>query len=136
METLSAYVCRDRWEGRLSAGELEPEPENLGDRSLRREWRVWALFSCTWGCCGGTCLLCERELSARVGETFGLMDISEVVCCGLGALDYIVLVHANWDSNLATKTHLASTRRIEVKSVTNYDAWFPTICDSLENMSD
>ncbi len=74
LETLSAYVRRDRWEGRQSAGELERGPENPGDLSLRREWPVWALLSCSWDCCGGTCLLCE--LSARVGEAFGLIDIS------------------------------------------------------------
>ena len=53
LETLSAYVCRDRWEGRQSAGELEREPEGPGDSdlSLRRELRVWALLSCTCGCC-------------------------------------------------------------------------------------
>ena len=40
LETLSAYVCRDRWEGRESDGEREREPEDPGDLSLRRELRV------------------------------------------------------------------------------------------------
>ncbi len=56
-------------------------------------------------------------------------------------LDCIVLDHSGWDSNLAIKTNLARTRRIEVilVLVANCDEWFPslTICDtSLESMSD
>jgi hypothetical protein len=31
LETLSANVCRDRWEGRESAGEREREPEDPGE---------------------------------------------------------------------------------------------------------
>ena len=53
-------------------------------------------------------------------------------------LDCIVfkLDHSGWDSNLAIKTNLARTRRIEVILGANCDEWFLTICDSLESMSD
>ena len=37
------------------------------------------------------------------------------------SLDCIVLDHSDWDSNLEIKTDLASTRRKEVKLVTNCD---------------
>ena len=51
-------------------------------------------------------------------------------------LDCIVLDHSDWDSDLAIKTNLARTRRIEVILVANCDEWFLTICDSLGSMSD
>ncbi len=37
------------------------------------------------------------------------------------SLGCIVLDHSDWDSNLETKTDLASTRQKEVKLVTNCD---------------
>ncbi len=91
---------------------------------------------------GHCCLVLEVVVEEHVccvnyqpgsGKHLDLWTYPKLLVVGL---DYIVLDHANWDSNLATKTHLARTRQIKVKSVTNYDEWFPTICDSLENMSD
>ena len=45
--------------------------------------------------------------------------------------DGFVLDHSDWDSNLAMKTDLASTCRIEVKLVTNCDEWFPLLVNSI-----
>jgi hypothetical protein len=43
LETLSAYVYRDRWEGRQSVGERDRE--DRGDLSLRIELLAWTLLA-------------------------------------------------------------------------------------------